>query len=146
MKIVSVRLTRGRLAAMVIGAALLLLALLMLLPDREAGPAGETAQQRQQYLQSLGLQPAAGSEQLTAVRLPAEFSGIYREYQAIQTACGFDLAPYRGRQVLLSRWQLEGGPEPLGAELLVCGGQVIGGSLYALRADGPIWGLTEKIQ
>jgi hypothetical protein len=143
MKIVSIRLTRGRLAAMVIGAAVLLIGLLLLLPDKEA-PAAGTEQQRQQYLIALGLDPEPGSEQVQAVRLPAEFTGIYREYQAIQTACGYDLAPYRGREVLLCRWRLRGGEEPMGAELLVWDGQVIGGSKYTLRIDGGLWGLTEN--
>lgn len=146
MKIVSVRLTRKRIAAMVIAAGLLLLAALMLLPDREAGPAVETEQQRQQYLMSLGHVPISGTEQVQVIRIPAEFSGIYLQYQAIQTACGYDLAPYRGREALLCRWQLESDREPMGAELLVCDGRIIGGSLYTLRTDGGIWGLTEKIQ
>lgn len=144
MKIVSVRLTRRRLAAMVIGAALLLLGLLLLLPDRDPGPAGETTAQRSAYLQTLGHSPAAGSEQVQRIRIPAEFTGIYQEYQAIQTACGFDLAPYRGREALLCRWELAGGAEPMGAELLVVNGRIIGGSLYTLRTDGGMWGLTEK--
>ena len=146
MKIVSIRLTRRRLAAMVVAAALLILALLLLLPDRDPGPAAETAQQRADYLRSLGLEPVEGSESVQTVRIPGAFSGLYLEYQAMQTACGFDLAPYRGRAVQLCRWQLAGGAEPLGAELLVCGGRVIGGSIYTLRSDGGLWGLTEKIQ
>ena len=32
----------------------------------------------------------------------------------------------------------------MGAELLVVNGRIIGGSLYTLRTDGGMWGLTEK--
>ena len=83
MKIVSIRLTRRRLAAMVVAAALLILALLLLLPDRDPGPAAETAQQRADYLRSLGLEPVEGSESVQTVRIPGAFSGLYLEYQAM---------------------------------------------------------------
>lgn len=101
-------------------------------------PEGDTEQARLSYIASLGWE-LTGAERCEEVSLPERFTGLYRDYLALQRQAGFDLSPYAGRTVLRSTWQVSnypGASDVVMLDLLICDGRIIGGDLRSTALDG----------
>ena len=89
---------------------------------------------RVSFLRQCGWIVDAEQEQAEAVTIPAEFDAVYTAFNTIQTTQGYDLLPYAGRTVMSYTYPVLNYPEEEGgvyAELLVQGGEVIGGTVYS---------------
>ena len=63
-----------------------------------------------------------------SVKIPREFSGVYEDYNSLQTKNGFDLSKYKGKTVRRYTYSL-GGKNAAFAVVLAKNGEVIGGHL-----------------
>ncbi|MGI6030678.1 MAG: DUF4830 domain-containing protein [Eubacteriales bacterium] len=104
--------------------------------------AGETTQQQIEFLNKLGYecmeQPAAFCE----VIIPPEFDGVYQSYNQLQLDCGYDLTPYQGHRVKRYTYTITNrGEQDVVANLLVYGGEIIGGDVCSVKMDGFMEGL-----
>lgn len=106
----------------------------------------ETAEQRMDYLMSIGLTPVRGSEEYHSVKLPEEFDDVLREYNELQQSQGFDLLPYAGRDCDQYTYELENYEKYSGtayATLYFCSGTLIGGDIHSAEAEGFMCALSE---
>ena len=138
-------------AVLVIAAAAVLLIALVLLFGRasEMQPAPETGVQlssterRVAYLAALGWTADPASETEQPILIPKEFSEIYEKYNELQLRQGFDLREYRGMDAMLYTYSVTNHPcgEPVIAQLIVFGGEAIGGDVHSTALDGFMHGL-----
>lgn len=109
----------------------------------------ETDAQREQYLTSLGWEfktPCTQKE----VTIPQEFNDTYKSYNEIQKSQGFDLENYKGQTATVYTYNItnyEGfeNRDCVYANLLVCGGTLIGGDICSTSlSDGFMQGLQKE--
>lgn len=144
----SFRLTRGRLAGLVLLAGGLLCALVLLagwhhsqqqvrLPDEAAC---------RSYIQQLGYQTAGSADEIRTIVIPQWFDATYSDYNTRLKRAGFDLSPYRGEEVQYYTYSITNYPdsdEPsVLLHLLVWEDRLIGGDLASPTAGGFLRGLV----
>ncbi len=104
--------------------------------------AAADASERLRFIRFFGWTVKEEPEEIAEIVIPAEFDEVYEKYNAIQRGQGLDLAKHKGERV--KRWSyavtnypgVENSAETVRIDLLVSGGNVIGGSVYSLAADG----------
>ena len=142
---VSLKANRKRIAAFIILAAAVVAACLFLRwRGGEEGPAepreffGETNEERLEYLSSFGWQVEQEPAETREVMIPKEFNDVYQNYNAMQQAQGFDLAPYSGQVVTQYKYLITNYPNEteVYATLLVYGRLIIGGDVACGKVDG----------
>ncbi len=149
---VSLKANRKRIAAFVILAAAVVAACLFLRwRGGEEGPAepreffGETNEERLEYLSSFGWQVEQEPAETREVMIPKEFNDVYQNYNAMQQAQGFDLAPYSGQVVTQYKYLITNYPNEteVYATLLVYGRLIIGGDVACGKVDGFMHGCAK---
>ena len=93
----------------------------------------ETDAQREEYLTSLGWEFNTPCEE-KEVQIPQEFNDTYTDYNEIQKTQGFDLEKYKGQTVTVYTYNITNyagyeNRDCVYANLLVCGGVLIGGDV-----------------
>ena len=149
---VSLKANRKRIAAFIILAAAVVAACLFLRwRGGEEGPAepreffGETNEERLEYLSSFGWQVEQEPAETREVMIPKEFNDVYQNYNAMQQAQGFDLAPYSGQVVTQYKYLITNYPNEteVYATLLVYGEVIIGGDVACGKVDGFMHGFAK---
>ena len=149
---VSLKANRKRTAAFIILAAAVVAACLFLRwRGGEEGPAepreffGETNEERLEYLSSFGWQVEQEPAETREVMIPKEFNDVYQNYNAMQQAQGFDLAPYSGQVVTQYKYLITNYPNEteVYATLLVYGRLIIGGDVACGKVDGFMHGFAK---
>ena len=149
---VSLKANRKRIAAFIILAAAVVAACLFLRwRGGEEGPAepreffGETNEERLEYLSSFGWQVEQEPAETREVMIPKEFNDVYQNYNAMQQAQGFDLAPYSGQVVTQDKYLITNYPNEteVYATLLVYGRLIIGGDVACGKVDGFMHGFAK---
>ena len=100
---------------------------------------------RTAYLRSLGWEVSEAPIEEQAVLIPADFSGVYSEYNELQVAQGFDLANYSGLEAIRYTYQVFNYPDcndNIVADILVYHNEIIGGDIKSTALDGFIHGLS----
>ena len=146
MFICSVKMSRRKL--ILIGAAILL-AILIAVGASFAGRsapdyAGGDNAARAAFLSSFGWTGSEEPVEEAEVAIPAEFTDVYKGYNALQQSQGFDLSSYAGKTVKRYVYQVLNYPDTTDsyyATLLVYQDQVIGGDVAAASQDGIMQGL-----
>ena len=109
----------------------------------------ETDEQRCAYLSSLGWQTGEDYEE-KQVTIPQEFNETYAEYNELQKKQGFDLEDYRGMTATVYTYNITNyagfeNRDCVFANLLVCGGELIGGDVCSTSVkDGFIEPLKKE--
>ena len=149
---VSLKANRKRIAAFIILAAAVVAACLFLRwRGGEEGPAepreffGETNEERLEYLSSFGWQVEQEPAETREVMIPKEFNDVYQNYNAMQQAQGFDLAPYSGQVVTQYKYLITNYPNEteVYATLLVYDRLIIGGDVACGKVDGFMHGFAK---
>ena len=104
--------------------------------------AAADASERLAFIRSFGWAVNEEPEEIAEIVIPEEFDEVYEKYNAIQREQGLDLTKYKGERV--KRWSyavtnypgVENSAETVRIDLLVAGGNVVGGSVYSLASDG----------
>lgn len=90
------------------------------------------------FLKSFGWEVSAEPIETVDVVIPQTFGKVYQNYNEIQTAQGFDLSKYRGKQVKRYTYAILNYPnqkEYIRANLLVFENQVIAGDVCSVYAE-----------
>lgn len=92
------------------------------------------------FLASCGWRVSSQPPAVETVDIPLAFGDVYERYNRLQTAQGFDLAPYKGCTVKKYVYGILSYPGErdgsVRANVLEYGGRVIGGDISAVRIDG----------
>lgn len=146
---VSMKANKKRMAAFLVLAAAVVAAVFFLRWQKEQTPQvqeyfGETNEERIAFLQSFGWQVEAAATEQREVMIPAEFDDVYQNYNAMQQAQGFDLAPYAGEIVTQYKYHVTNypGETEVFATLLVYGRVILGGDLACAEVDGFMHGFA----
>ena len=103
------------------------------------------AYSREYYLNLCGWQVTLLQED--TVTIPRQFNQTYAAYSQLQEKQGFPLSRHKGEQALRCTYQVEnyGGDVPVRAELLLCGGVIVAGSIYTLEQPSVQTGLHGEV-
>ncbi|MDR0906237.1 MAG: DUF4830 domain-containing protein [Oscillospiraceae bacterium] len=101
--------------------------------------------ERVAYLKKLGwaVEDVACDEQ--AVTIPREFSEVYKRYNEIQTAQGFDLTKYGGAEAVRYTYRITNHPVEDAnavADIIVYRNEIIAGDVQSAKLDGFMTGLA----
>lgn len=91
------------------------------------------------YLAAYGWQVDADTCEAAEVQIPERFSEVYKRYNELQRAQGFDLTPYRGctaRRFSFPVTGAEVSAGPLRANVLFCGDEIIAADICSTALDG----------
>lgn len=148
MLIMTAKLSKGKIALGLLGAAVLLCLLLRLIPGGgetesqtlagQPEPTGMTSNEaRVAYLNALGYVAQPEPLQTQEVTIPAEFNEVFTRYNELQQSQGFDLTPYAGKRAKRYVYRVEGenGMETH-ATLLIYKDTVIGADLSSTEGEG----------
>ncbi len=88
-------------------------------------------------------------DEVREVIIPAEFDDVYTNYNAIQTAQGFDLSGLKGQRVKRWTYTVTNYPgyeteECVKINILVYNGCVVGGDVCSVRLDGFMHGFEKE--
>ena len=157
MVILTAKVSKGKLAAIVLLILFVVVLLAVLLKNAdEPTPStdGEqtvsasevrTNEDRVAYLAQFGWEVSAEPVQTQEVRIPTDPSDVFERYNDLQLAQGFDLHDYAGKTVRRYVYEIEnypGGDGQYYATLLICKGAVIGGDVCAAEKGGVMHGFT----
>jgi len=148
---VSLKANKKRIIAFIVLAAAVVAACLFLRwqgEQEEAQPApvtGETNEERLAFLTGFGWQVDPQPAETREVMIPKEFNDVYQNYNAMQQAQGFDLAPYSGEVCTQYKYHVTNypGETEVYATLLVYGKLIIGGDLACGEVDGFMHGFAK---
>lgn len=107
--------------------------------------AGETEQERVEFLQGFGWQVESPPAETREVMIPAQFNDVYENYNAMQQAQGFDLRPHAGETCTQYKYHITNypGETEVFATLLVRGRLIIGGDVACAKAAGFMHGFAK---
>lgn len=91
------------------------------------------------YLNNFGWQLDESSETEKSSAIPAEFDDVYKSYNEIQKAQGFDLSEYAGKSVKIYTIKVLNYPENseyVYATLILYENKLIGGDIHSTALDG----------
>ena len=157
MVILTAKVSKGKLAAIVLLILFVVVLLAVLLKNAdEPTPVtdGEqtvsasevrTNEDRVAYLAQFGWEVSAEPVQTQEVRIPTDPSDVFERYNDLQIAQGFDLHDYAGKTVRRYVYKIEnypGGDGQYYATLLICKGAVIGGDVCAAEKGGVMHGFA----
>ena len=101
------------------------------------------------FISSYGWTVNGEPDEVREVMIPAEFDDVYTNYNAIQTAQGFDLSGLKGQRV--KRWTYTVTNYPgyetedcVKINILVYNGCVVGGDVCSVRLDGFMHGFEKE--
>ena len=104
----------------------------------------DSNEKRIEFLKSYGWETSEQAVETVLVALPHEFDDVYTEYAAIQSAQGFNLEKYKGKNLTRYTYAVtnyEGETlDTVRANILIYGTTVVGGDICSLKADGFIHG------
>lgn len=104
----------------------------------------KTAQDRLNFLQSLGWEVETAPTEEVEVTIPAEFDKIFQSYNELQRKQGFDLSKYHKKQVKRYTYRVTNYPDYSGdvyVSIIMYKNRVIGGDVSSADANGFIHGL-----
>lgn len=158
MVILTAKVSKGKLAAIVLLIIFVVVLLAVLLKNADAPAPAETGEEmtvttenvrtnedRVAYLAQFGWEVSAEPVQTQEVRIPTDPSDVFERYNDLQIAQGFDLHDYAGKTVRRYVYEVENYPDGEGqyyATLLICKGTVIGGDVCAAEKGGVMHGFA----
>lgn len=135
----------GILALIVVVAAIVLIISLGGRSAETSAPGGValTNEDRVAYLKSLGWDVETEPVESAAVTIPKEFGEVYKQYADIQSAQGFDLKSYAGKECTRYTYRVLNypGEDAVVADIIVYKGKVIAGDVQSAKLGGFMQGL-----
>lgn len=101
------------------------------------------------FISNFGWEVSEEPDEVREVIIPSEFDDVYTNYNAIQTAQGYDLTDYAGERVKKWTYTVKNYPgytdeECIKINILVYDGTVIGGDVCSVRLDGFMHGFSKE--
>ena len=131
-------------------AAVVLLAVIVITVVRISSPVVyemKSEAQRQSFLKDMGWEVSEEYDECKAVTIPKEFNEVYEKYNKLQKQQGFDLEDYKGKTAEVYTYTVKNygdKKQEVRANLIVFGGQLIGGDVCSAELDGFMQGLRKK--
>lgn len=98
------------------------------------------------FLNQLGWQVEEKYIEKEKITIPNEFDDVYRQYNEIQKRAGFDLEKYKGKRAMRYTYVVTNYPENINdevrADLIIVGGEVVGGDIMTVALDGFMYPLN----
>ena len=99
------------------------------------------------FLTARGWKTAPAPPEVTDITVPETFSEVYEAYNALQKAQGYDLSPYRGKQIrkivfVIAEYPLRPQDDSVRAAVLLKDGVIIGGDIFSVRSHGFMHGFS----
>ncbi len=142
MLVMTTKLSRGKLIAVLLAAAAAILLIVRLAggspADRPQSADVTTNEGRVAYLSDLGYTVRPEPVQTQEVTIPAEFNEVFRRYNELQQSQGFDLAAYAGKRAKRYVYRVEGEPGGLEATLIIYRDTVIAADLSSSEGEGSL--------
>ena len=101
--------------------------------------AASNAEERLAFLKQFGWDVKPDPMQVKEFVMPADFDEVFKSYNELQTAQGFDLTDYKGERVTLWTYSITNYPgQETGmiANMLIKNGRVIGGDITSTELEG----------
>lgn len=100
-----------------------------------------------QFISGYGWEVIPEPDDVREVVIPAEFDDVYKNYNEIQLAQGYDLEEYAGERVKKWSYTVTNYPgheesDYIKINILVFDGQVIGGDVCSVKLDGFMHGFS----
>ena len=109
----------------------------------------KTNAQRVSFIKSLGLLPDDNNAESKNVTVPAVFSAVYENYNALQKEAGYDLSTYKGVSVKVYTYPVGKIRKDCGDDyyvnLMVYKGRIIGGDISSRNIDGEMLPLKKTV-
>ena len=157
MVVMTAKLNKKKLAAIVV-AVLAVVALLFVIlkngnsnpkaPD-EPGVSVSTNDARVKFLTDFGWEVTSAPVETQSVLIPVDTTEVYDRYNALQISQGYDLTQYAGKNATRYVYQINNYPnatEPVYATLLVYKDQIIGGDITSTAAYCAVQGVNTFAQ
>ena len=96
---------------------------------------GSTNALRVAFVKSLGYDIDETAVYTKEITIPQKFGKVYKNYNELQKAAGFDLSDHKGKKATLYCYKLSFDEQTV-VNLLVADGQIIGGDVANVRLDG----------
>lgn len=133
-------LSRSGLSSIVLILAVAVLVLSEAMSSSVYAIAGNDNSQRVHFLSSIGCDVKEECILKKETTVPVEFSQVYENYNKLQQKAGFDLSPYKGCKITVYKYKVINFNAAKGADceanLIVCGGKIIGGDISSVSLDG----------
>ncbi|MCL2055648.1 MAG: DUF4830 domain-containing protein [Oscillospiraceae bacterium] len=117
-------------------------------PPAKAGKiSGKTNEDRVSFITSFGWEVLEEPVEILEVIIPKVFDEIYREYNNIQRAQGYNLEDHAGKRVKRYSYEITNYPgtdQPVRINVLVRKNKIIGGDVSSLDENGFIHGFEMK--
>ncbi len=142
-----------KLALLIIIAIAIILCALIIFSRSDGSGTASTAQkvknneQRIEFLESLGWKVSSDAICEKVIVIPREFSQVYKAYNELQQAQGYDLSKYCGLEATVYTYSIEnysGYNGRVVADLYILNSEVIGGDVHSLALDGFMHGLKKN--
>lgn len=154
MVIMSFKLNKMSLAAIIVAAALILALIVLAVPGKAVAPSGsapntlaDTNERRLAFLKQFGWEVRPEPEEVAEITIPCEFDQVYQKYNDLQKEQGFDLFKYRGKRVKRWTYVVTNYPGAEGvlvrANLLIYRNRIIGGDISSAEIDGFMHGFGD---
>lgn len=98
------------------------------------------------FLNSIGYEVSERPIEREEIRIPKPLDLVFENYNKIQKSSGFDLKPYEGREGIRYTYEVKNYPvdiDGVRANVLVIGGEIVGGDICTVSLDGFMHGLRE---
>lgn len=153
MFIFTTKFNRKKAVLAVLALAVVLVAIILLAGNTDRNNAKETAalsavvknnDQRVNYLKALGWEVEKTALEEQKVVIPRQFSNVYKKYNDLQMAQGFDLTKYGGLEAMRYTYKVLNYPGATGnvvADIIVYRDEIIAGDVQSNALDGFMVGL-----
>ena len=159
MFIFTTKLDRKKMILIFLAVALLISAVILMSPTRLLSTGGQSDQamaeqagkkagsdaERVAFLKSFGWKIEEKPVEMCEVQIPKVFDEVYKTYNEIQKAQGYDLLKYKGKTATMYTYKVLNyptGEKEARANLLVYKDKVIGGDICSLNLDGFMHGFA----
>lgn len=91
------------------------------------------------FLNSCGYEVSDRPIEQSEIRIPKPLDLVFEGYNEIQKKAGFDLKPYEGREGMRYTYEVKNYPgdiDGVRANVIVIGGEIVGGDICTVRLDG----------
>ena len=156
MFIVTAKLSKRKLAAVVVAAGALLCAVIILLSGKNAQSVSastrpsdkniSTNEDRVVFLSEYGWKVDEQPVEFEEVLIPEQFNDVFTGYNDLQKSQGYDLSKYKGKRAMRYSYNVTNYPnvkENVRANILVYKNAVIGGDVASVTLDGFMHGFQK---
>ena len=149
MMVMTAKVDKKKIAIILVGILVLIVAMVALFGGNDAEPTASTAvsvagnDDRVQFLNGFGWEVTTSPVETGQVLIPEKSSEVFERYNALQKSQGYDLGNYAGQKVMRYVYQVNNYPdasEPVYATVLISKNQVIGGDVTNTAPKGTMQG------